>query len=164
MTNLNNNELSARTNLHNFCNTVKAGLHNAVVSPSKRHALLVLLLLGAALCAAIYWPYHLPAALAGLMLVPAAFTYLCWAAVSAAAVGYVPGALEMQHNFARIGFTNSAGEAPYLVQKEKCGNAVILTYHCTGFPASAWVDKQLELESALNMLIASVKELSLIHI
>ena len=76
MTNLNNNELSARTNLHNFCNTVKAGLHNAVVSPSKRHALLVLLLLGAALCAAIYWPYHLPAALAGLMLVPAAFTYL----------------------------------------------------------------------------------------
>ena len=158
MTNLNNNELSARTNLHNFCNTVKAGLHNAVVSPSKRHALLVLLLLGAALCAAIYWPYHLPAALAGLMLVPAAFTYLCWAAVSAAAVGYVPGALEMQHNFARIGFTNSAGEAPYLVQKEKCGNAVILTYHCMGFPASVWADKQLELESALNMLIASVKE------
>ena len=43
MTNLNNNELSARTNLHNFCNTVKAGLHNAVVSPRKRHALLVLI-------------------------------------------------------------------------------------------------------------------------
>ena len=42
MTNLNNNELSARTNLHNFCNTVKAGLHSAVVSPRKRHALLVL--------------------------------------------------------------------------------------------------------------------------
>lgn len=95
MTNLNNNELSARTNLHNFFHTVKAGLHNAVVSPRKRHALLVLLLLGAALCAAIYWPYHLPASLAGLMLVPVAFTYLCWAAVSAAAVGYVPGALEM---------------------------------------------------------------------
>ena len=158
MTNLNNNELSARTNLHNFCNTVKAGLHNAVVSPRKRHALLVLLLLGAALCTAIYWPYHLPDSLVGIMFVPAAFTYLCWAAVSAAAVGYVPGALEMQHNFARIGFTNSAGEAPYLIQKEQRGNAVILTYHCTGFPVSAWVDKQLELESALNMLIASVKE------
>ena len=158
MTNLNNNELSARTNLHNFCNTVKAGLHNAVVSPSKRHALLVLLLLGAALCTAIYWPYHLPVSLVGIMFVPAEFTYLCWAAVSAAAVGYVPGALEMQHNFARIGFTNSAGEAPYLIQKEQRGNAVILTYHCTGFPVSAWVDKQLELESALNMLIASVKE------
>ena len=158
MTNLNNNELSARTNLHNFFHTVKAGLHNAVVSHRKRHALLVLLLLGAALCAAIYWPYHLPATLVGVMLVPAAFTYLCWAAGSAAAVGYVPGALEMQHNFARIGFVNSAGEAPYLIQKEQCGNAVILTYHCTGFPVSAWVDKQLELESALNMLIASVKE------
>ena len=96
MTNLNNNELSARTNLHNFCNTVKAGLHNAVVSPSQRHALLVLLLLGAALCTAIYWPYHLPVSLVGIMFVPAEFTYLCWAAVSAAAVGYVPGALEMQ--------------------------------------------------------------------
>ena len=47
MTNLNNNELSARTNLHNFFHTVKAGLHNAVVSPRKRHALLVRLLLGA---------------------------------------------------------------------------------------------------------------------
>ena len=92
------------------------------------------------------------------MLVPAAFTYLCWAVVSTAAVGYVPEALKMQHNFARIGFTNSAEEAPYLVQKEQRGNAVILTYHCTGFPVSAWVDKQLELESALNMLIASVKE------
>ena len=68
MTNLNNNELSARTNLHNFCNTVKAGLHNAVVSPRKRHALLVLLLLGAALCAAIYWPYHLPLHLRDLCL------------------------------------------------------------------------------------------------
>lgn len=53
--------------------TVKAGLHNAVVSPRKRHALLALLLLGAALCAAIYWPYHLPASLVGVMLVPAAF-------------------------------------------------------------------------------------------
>lgn len=95
MTNLNNNELSARTNLHNFFHTVKAGLHNAVVSPRKRHALLVLLLLGAALCAAIYWPYHLPASLVGLMLVPAAFTYLCWAVVSTAAVGYVPEALEI---------------------------------------------------------------------
>lgn len=68
MTNLNNNELSARTNLHNFFHTVKAGLHNAVVSPRKRHALLALLLLGAALCAAIYWPYHLPASLVGLCL------------------------------------------------------------------------------------------------
>lgn len=158
MTNLNNNELSARTNLHNFFHTVKAGLHNAVVSPRKRHALLALLLLGVVLCAAIYWPYHLPAALVGVMLVPAAFTYLCWAAGSAAAVGYVPGALEMQHNFARIGFVNSAGEAPYLIGKEQSGNVVTYIYSCTGFPVSAWLDKQPELESALNMLIADVKE------
>lgn len=81
------------------------------------------------------------------MLVPAAFTYLCWAVVSTAAVGYVPEALEMQHNFARIGFTNSAGEAPYLVQKEQRGNAVILTYHCTGFPCPLGLISNLNLKA-----------------
>ena len=158
MTNLTNNELSSRTNLHNFCYTVKTGLQNAITYSHKRHALLVLLLLGAVLCMATYWPYRFPAVLGSMMTVPAAITYLCWIAISAAIVGYVPGALEMQHNFARIGFVNSAGEAPYLIGKEQNGNVVTYTYRCTGFPVSLWVDKQLELESALNMLIASVKE------
>ena len=66
MTNLNNNELSARTNLHNFCNTVKAGLHSAVASPRKRHALLVLLLLGAALYHRNWPPRRWLAAYGGL--------------------------------------------------------------------------------------------------
>ena len=158
MTNLNNNELSSRTNLRNLTSTAKAGLHNAATYPRKRYSLLALLLLGLVLCAAIYGPYHLPGALGSVLLVPAAFAYLCWGVCSLAAVGYVPGALEMQHNFARIGFVNSAGEAPYLIQKEQHGNVVTYTYRCTGFPVSLWVDKQLELESALNMLIASVKE------
>ena len=158
MTNLNNNELSSRTNLHNFCHTVKAGLHNATTYPRKLYGMLALLLLGAVLCMAIYWPYRFPSVLGSIMTVPAAVTYLCWIAISAAIVGYVPGALEMQHNFARIGFTNSAGEAPYLIPKEQQGNIVTYTYRCTGFPTSLWIDNQLKLESALNMLIASVKE------
>lgn len=158
MTNLNKNELSARTNLRNLTSTAKAGLHNAATYPRKRHVLLALLLLGVVLCAAIYWPYHLPGALGSIFIVPAAFTYLCWAVFSLVVVGYIPGALDMQHNFARVGFVNSAGEAPYLIQKEQHGNVVTYTYRCTGFPVSLWVDKQLELESALNMLIASVKE------
>lgn len=158
MTNLNKNELSSRTNLRNLITTAKAGLHKAVTYPCKRRNLLALLLLGAVLCATIYGPYHLHGALGSVLLIPAAFAYLCWGVFSLAAVGYVPGALEMQHNFARIGFVNSAGEAPYLIQKEQHGNVVTYTYRCTGFPVSLWVDKQLELESALNMLIASVKE------
>lgn len=64
----------------------------------------------------------------------------------------------MQHNFARVGFVNSAGEAPYLICKEQHGNVVTYTYCCTGFPFSSWVDNQLKLETALNMLIATVKE------
>ncbi len=158
MTNLHKNELSSRTNLRNLSSTAKAGLHNAATYPRKRYSLLALLLLGVVLCAAIYWPYHLPGVLGSIFIAPAAFTYLCWVVFSFAAVGYVPGALDMQHNFARIGFLNSAGEAPYLIQKEQHGNVVTYTYRCTGFPVSLWVDKQLELESALNMLIASVKE------
>lgn len=153
MTNLHKNELSSRTNLRNLSSTAKAGLHNAATYPRKRYSLLALLLLGVVLCAAIYWPYHLPGVLGSIFIAPAAFTYLCWVVFSFAAVGYVPGALDMQHNFARIGFLNSAGEAPYLIQKEQHGNVVTYTYRCTGFPVSLWVDKQLELESALNMLI-----------
>ena len=158
MTNLNKNELSSRTNLRNLTSTAKAGLHNAAIYPRKRYSLLALLLLGLVLCAAIYWPYRLPGALGSIFIAPVAFTFLCWVIFSLVAVGYVPGALDMQHNFARIGFLNSAGEAPYLIQKEQHGNVVTYTYRCTGFPVSLWVDKQLELESALNMLIASVKE------
>lgn len=158
MTNPNKNELSSRTNLRNLISTANAGLHNAVTYPRKRYSLLALLLLGVVLCSAIYWPYHLPGALGNIFIVPAAFTYLCWIVFSFAVVGYVTGALDMQHNFARIGFVNNAGEAPYLILKEQHGNVVTYTYRCTGFPVSLWVDKQLELESALNMLIADVKE------
>lgn len=158
MTNLNKNELSSRTNLRNLIATAKAGLHNAVTYPCKRRNLLALLLLGAVLCAAIYGPYHLHGALGSIFIAPVAFTYLCWAVFGLVVVGYIPGALDMQHNFARVGFVNSAGEAPYLIQKEQHGNVVTYTYRCTGFPVSLWADKQLELESALNMLIASVEE------
>lgn len=115
MTNPNKNELSSRTNLRNLTSTAKAGLHNAATYPRKRYSLLALLLLGVVLCAAIYWPYHLPGVLGSIFIAPAAFTYLCWVVFSFAAVGYVPGALDMQHNFARIGFLNSAGEAPYFM-------------------------------------------------
>lgn len=76
MTNPNKNELSSRTNLRNLTSTAKAGLHNAATYPRKRYSLLALLLLGVVLCAAIYWPYHLPGVLGSIFIAPAAFTYL----------------------------------------------------------------------------------------
>lgn len=63
------------------------------------------------------------------------------------------------HDFSRVGFTNAAGEAPYLICREQRANGVIaLTYYGTGFPLSLWIDNQLQIESALNLLIASVHD------
>ncbi len=158
MTNPSNSELTARTNLHNFFSTVKAGLYGVITIPRKRAAFAVLTFLNALLCTAIYWAQHFSPALNGITLALALFVFLSLSVLCAAAVGYVPGALDMQHNFARVGFVNSAGEAPYLIYKEQHGNVVTYTYCCTGFPFSSWVDNQLKLETALNMLIATVKE------
>ena len=54
MTNPNNNDLNARTNLCNFFRTAANGFHSAATNPRKRKALIVLLLLAALLCAVIY--------------------------------------------------------------------------------------------------------------
>ena len=64
MTNLNNNELSSRTNLRNLIATAKAGLHKAVIYPCKRRNLLALLLLGAVAAAASVVGIHVPRAVA----------------------------------------------------------------------------------------------------
>lgn len=149
MTNPNKNELSARTNLRNLTSTAKAGLHNAATYPRKRHVLLALLLLGVVLCAAIYWPYHLPGALGSIFIVPAAFTYLCWAVFSLVVVGYIPGALDMQHNFARVGFVNSAGEAPYLIQKSSTAMLSPILIAAQAFPFHYGLISNLNLKALL---------------
>lgn len=159
MNNQNRNNLNSLTNLRNFFHTAKNGLHNAATNPRKRNALAVLLLLAALLCAAIYWPRSIPTALYGFMFFFAIVTFLFFVPLCAAAVGYVPGAIEMQHDFARVGFANSAGESPYLIKKIISENNVIeLTYYCTGFPLNMWIDKQIIIETALNLLIASIHE------
>lgn len=159
MTNLSANQLVAHSNLRNFFTTTKAGLYNAVHNFRKRFMLTVMLLANAALCFAIFKPYsHLPIPLSDIALTTGVLIFLCLALCSTAIVGYVPGALKMQHDFARIGYCNSAGETPYLVKKEQHGKVTLLTFYSTGFPLSLWVDKQLQIESALNLLIASIQE------
>ena len=49
------------------------------------------------------------------MLVPAAFTYLCWAVVSTAAVGYVPEALDDAAAAGSLRAVKAALEEPYLL-------------------------------------------------
>lgn len=159
MTNPNNNDLNARTNLRNFIRTAANGFHSAATNPRKRKALVALLLLAALLCAVVYWPCNIPAAFNSIMFAFTLVTFLCIVPVCAAAIGYVPGALEMQRNFSRIGFSNHVGESPYLIKRELLEhNVTALTYYCTGLPLKMWVDAQLTIETALNMLIASIHE------
>lgn len=159
MTNPNNNDLNARTNLRNFFRTAANGFHSAATNPRKRKILIALLLLAALLCAVIYWPCNISAAFNNIMFSFALVTFLCIVPVCAAAIGYVPGALAMQRNFSRIGFSNHVGESPYLIKRELLEhNVTALTYYCTGLPLKMWVDAQLTIETALNMLIASIHE------
>lgn len=159
MTNPNNNDLNARTNLRNFIRTAANGFHSVATNPRKRKALVALLLLAALFCAVVYWPCNIPAAFNSIMFAFALVTFLCIVPVCAAAIGYVPGALEMQRNFSRIGFSNHVGESPYLIKRELLEhNVTALTYYCTGLPLKMWVDAQLTIETALNMLIASIHE------
>ena len=96
MTNPNSNDLNARTNLRNFIRTAANGFHSAAINPRKRKILIALLLLAALLCAVIYWPRNIPAAFNSIMFAFALVTFLCIVPMCAAAIGYVPGALEMQ--------------------------------------------------------------------
>lgn len=117
MTNPNNSDLNARTNLRNFFRTVSSGFHGAATNPGKRKALVALLLLAALLCAMVYWPRNIPAALNTIMFIFALMTFFFLVPLCAAAIGYVPGALEMQQDFVRVGFVNHAGESPYLIKR-----------------------------------------------
>ena len=152
-------KLNSRTTLYNFLCTVKAGIYAAVAYPAKRALLMSAMLMDLLLCIAAFWPRYLIPALYGFTLFVAFFVFTFLALLIFAAVGYIPGALTMYQNFQRVGFVNSAGEAPFLIRKQKLsGDVVALTFRCVGFPLSLWQDKQVQLESALNMRIASIHE------
>lgn len=152
-------ELRSQNDLHNFLCTAKAGLYAAAAYPAKRLLLLVALLLDLLFCLAVFWPRWPIPALYGPTFLVVLLVFLFLAFLLLAGVGYIPGALATQRNFQRVGFVNSAGEAPYLIRREALPNNVVaLTFHCTGFPLSVWQDKQLQLESALNMRIAAFHE------
>ncbi len=152
-------ELRSRTNFQNFFRTAKAGIYAAAAYPAKRALLLVALLLALLFCLVVFWPRWPIPALYGPTFLVALLVFLVLALLLLAGVGYIPGALTMQHNFRRVGFVNSVGEAPYLINRKKLPNNVdALTFYCTGFPLLMWQDDQQLIESALNMRVASIHE------
>lgn len=74
-------------------------------------------------------------------------------------IGYIPGAKEIYENLLRIGFTNSAGEAPLLIAKRHVdGNIHSMVFTGRGFPLSIWSDEKEKIETALNITILTINE------
>ncbi len=73
--------------------------------------------------------------------------------------GYIPGAKEIYENLLRIGFTNSAGEAPLLIAKRHVGgNIHSMVFTGRGFPTSVWDAAKEKIEAALNITILTINE------
>lgn len=76
-------------------------------------------------------------------------------------IGMPFGASSISNNLHRIGFVNSAGEAPLLLSKsvDKSNDRVmILKFKTFGIPLSEWADNQDRIESALNIHIDEIYE------
>lgn len=65
-----------------------------------------------------------------------------------------------QEEFQRIGLTNSAGETPYLLRKERDkGNprVTVWVFEPNGISLKEWQDKQAKIETALNLTITDLR-------
>lgn len=82
---------------------------------------------------------------------------LCWGAILFVILffmGMPNKAKSISNNLQRIGFVNSAGEAPVLIsrkQSKKKSKIMILEFISHGIPLSEWQDNHTKLESALNI-------------
>ncbi|MCP1103248.1 S-DNA-T family DNA segregation ATPase FtsK/SpoIIIE [Aequitasia blattaphilus] len=63
---------------------------------------------------------------------------------------------QIQTALLRAGFTNSAGESPILMQLIEEGSIITYVFESCGIPYDIWVTKQLDIENALNIVIASI--------
>lgn len=73
-------------------------------------------------------------------------------------IGYIPHSWQYYKDMIRIGFFNSAGEAPFLMCTYKTDVCTVLVFEAKGFPRKAWEDRKADLETALNMRIARISE------
>lgn len=72
--------------------------------------------------------------------------------------GYVKHSKEFYENLVRIGFVNHAGEAPILINLYIDGRITVMTFRCKGCGYFAWNEHLEDIQNALNLTIASVKQ------
>lgn len=69
-------------------------------------------------------------------------------------LGRVPHAWHIYDDFVRIGWVNSAGEAPVLITYERrATHLYLLRFWCRGLPREEWADTKEKIETALNLRI-----------
>ncbi len=111
------------------------------------------------LCLALsIWVNHSPSYLSGFLLTVVWLLLLVLTPLLLFAFGYVRGSWGMYDDFCRVGWCNSAGEAPQLTKREKDGNMEVLTFHSKGLVRQAWIDNKDVISSALNRYIVSVSQ------
>lgn len=71
--------------------------------------------------------------------------------------GRVPGGKRIYDDFVRVGFVNSAGEAPVLIEKTIDGNITVYTFFSKGICLDRWRERVEIVQSALNMTVGSIK-------
>lgn len=70
-------------------------------------------------------------------------------------------ALKIYRDFERIGFTNEAGEAPYLLATKRSlesPDVKILEFHTCGLPLEAWEECKTKIMAGLNITIAKIEQ------
>lgn len=75
--------------------------------------------------------------------------------------GYTKNSRTFYNNFVRIGFVNSAGEAPILLHSECDKNnseMTVFTFYSKGLIADFWNRRIEEIQSAMNLTVASIKQ------
>ena len=69
-------------------------------------------------------------------------------------LGRVPHAWHIYDDFVRIGWTNSAGEAPVLITYERrATHLYLLRFWCRGLPREEWENAKEKIETAINLRI-----------
>lgn len=63
----------------------------------------------------------------------------------------------IRKKFFKIGFTNSIGDPPILMQYKKENGMLLIVFESCGITLSKWEDQQEALENALNISISSIK-------
>lgn len=153
--------LRAQTKLHYILQTFRRGLLRLIHRPALVVVWLALpvLFVGMGCLPWVLGTAH------GVSVIPAVAHTLSFVVIGVLllllllfACGYLPHMWQFYNDLVRIGFTNAAGEAPFLMYTYQKNDVVILIFESKGFPRSEWQDRKSELETALNLRIARISE------